>query len=417
MVKPRTSSAIRDLLELTEQPHVISLAGGLPNPATFPVGRLSAAATEVLAADPSAALQYGPTEGARPLRELLAARAARPVEDVLVTAGSQQALDLVARTLVAPGDPVVLADPAYIGALQAFRGADAELHAVASDRDGLDVEALADLLHHGLRPALVYVVANFDNPTGSTLSGPRRHVLAELADRFGFWIIDDDPYGELRWAGERLPSLAGLTDRAITLGSASKVLCPGLRVGWLVAPAALARQAAIVKQGADLHTSSLSQAVVHRLLADGPAMAAHLESLRTTYRAQATALHAALEHELGPQVAVARANGGMFLWAEVRTRDGRPIDADALLRVAIDHGTAFVPGSAFAVSGARPGQLRASFATGAPDELAEAARRLGAAVAACGKMADDRGKGASPWTSPSSPSRTTSGRWAPSTPT
>jgi histidinol-phosphate/aromatic aminotransferase/cobyric acid decarboxylase-like protein len=251
------------------------------------------------------------------LREAVAHRAGTHPEHVLVTSGSQQALDLVARTLLDPGDVAVVADPAYIGALQALRAAGAHLHGVASDAHGLRVDLLADALHAGLRPTLVHVVASFDNPTGATLDGRRRVALAELAEEFGFWIVDDDPYGELRWQGTAPTPLRDLTDRVITLGSTSKVLSPGLRVGWTIAPPSLHASLAIVKQATDLHTSTLSQHIAARLLGDHDAMAAHLVALRTTYRRRAGALADALERHLGGALTFARPSGGMFLWAHL----------------------------------------------------------------------------------------------------
>jgi 2-aminoadipate transaminase len=381
MVKTVPTSAIRDLLELTEQPDVLSLAGGLPNPATFPVEAIAEATAHALADDPGLALQYGPTEGHRPLRTWVADRLGAEVEQVTITSGSQQAIDLVARVLVGPGDPVVLADPGYVGAIQAFRAHGARLVGVPSDHHGLRVDVLADLLHEGLRPALVYVVSSFDNPTGATLSGPRRIALAELAEQHGFWIVDDDPYGELRWAATGPTDLRRLTDRTITLGSTSKVLCPGLRVGWAVAPTAIARAIVAHKQSADLHTGALSQLVAHRLLGDPGFLPGHLDQLRRTYRTQAEALTAALEHHLGDRIDLPSVRGGMFVWARILDAEGRAIDADALLPEALAHGTAFVPASAFVVDVPVPGAVRLSFATVDTDDLHEAARRLAAACA------------------------------------
>ncbi len=377
------SSAIRDLLEITERPGVVSLAGGLPNPATFPVEALARASAAALAEDPLVALQYGPTEGYRPLRRWVADRvgpgAGGPTteEQVLVTSGSQQALELLTRALVDPGGLVALADPAYVGALQAFRAAGAELAAIPADADGMRVDVLADRLAAGERPALVYVVANFDNPSGSTLSRERRHALAQLADRYGFWIVDDDPYGELRWNGTAPVALRTLTDRTITLGSTSKVLAPGLRVGWAVAPLEVRRSMAILKQSADLHTSALTQQVVHRTLAEPGFLDQHLATLRTTYRAQADHLVGALHQVLGDRLAVARPDGGMFLWAALLDPTA---DTAALLAPAVEQGVAFVPGAAFGVEQLHPTRLRLSFATADPAGLDLAVARLAGVI-------------------------------------
>ncbi len=370
------SSAIRDLLEITERPGIVSLAGGLPNPATFPTEAIAAATAAALAEDPVAALQYGPTEGYRPLRRWIAERNGLGPwgeDQVLVTSGSQQALELATRALVDPGGMVALADPAYVGALQAFRAAGVELAAIPSDADGLRVDVLADRLALGERPTLVYVVANFDNPSGSTLAPDRRVALADLADRYGFWIVDDDPYGDLRWRGACPVPLRDLTDRTITLGSTSKVLAPGLRVGWAVAPAEVHRAMTILKQSADLHTSSLTQQIVHRTLAADGFLDAHLATLRTTYQHQAQHLVGALRAALGDRLIVPDPDGGMFLWCELRAADA---DTAALLAPAVERGVAFVPGAAFGVEDLHPRRMRLSYATAGPAGLDLAVERL-----------------------------------------
>jgi 2-aminoadipate transaminase len=374
------SSAIRDLLEITERPDVLSLAGGLPTPDAFPTDALAGATAAVLADDPRGALQYGATEGYRPLRRWVADRYGAEVDEVTVTHGSQQALELLARATTDPGGVIALADPGYVGAIQAFRAAGATLAGIASDDDGLCVDHLAARLAAGLRPTLVYVVAEFDNPTGATLSGERRVALAALADRYGFWIVDDDPYGTLRWAGTRPTALRALSDRVISIGTTSKMLCPGLRVGWAVAPPELSRAIVVLKQAADLHTGSLSQQVVHRLVArtDGW-LDAHLEDVRIRYRDQAGVLVDELHRQVGGLLAFRRPEGGMFLWATVDGARG-DVDTTTLLDRALARGVAFVPGHAFGVETAHPRSLRLSFATTSPADLAEAVRRLAAAL-------------------------------------
>jgi 2-aminoadipate transaminase len=370
------SSAIRDLLAVTEQPGVISLAGGLPAPDTFPVEELAAATARVLAAPDRGALPYAPTAGIAPLRAWVAEHEAAPVDDVVITHGSQQALELVLRCLVDPGDTVAVPDPAYVGALQACRLSGAELLAVPADGHGLRVDALADRLASGARPKLVYVVAELDNPTGATLPLERRRALAELADRYGFLIVDDEPYGALRWAGVAPTPLRELSDRVVTLGTTSKVLCPGLRVGWAVAPPEVAAAIVLVKQAVDLQTATLTQHLAAEVLGAPGFLAGHLDRLRTTYRARATALRHALVAEL-PGLELGDADGGMFLWGRLPG-----VDTSALLGPAVAEGTAFVPGAAFAVEDPAGDRLRLSFATASEGELAEAARRLGRAVAA-----------------------------------
>ena len=278
------SSAIRDLLALTQRSDVLSLAGGLPHPSAVPTEAIAAATAEILATDGDAALAYGPTEGHGPLREWIGGRTAMSADGVLVTAGSQQALDLVVRTLAWPGAAIAVADPAYVGALQVIAASGARAVPIPADADGLRTDVLADLLAGGLRLTAAYVVAGTDNPTGATLTEERRRHLVELADRHGFWIVDDDAYGELRWSGPAPAPLRTRTDRVLTLGSASKVLSPGLRVGWVTGPDELIAELAIAKQAADLHTGSLTQRVVARVVADEAAFAAHLEGLRARRR-------------------------------------------------------------------------------------------------------------------------------------
>ena len=369
------SSAIRDLLHVVDRPDVISLAGGLPAPETFPAAALSDAFVDILATDPGA-LQYSTTEGFLPLREWAAERHGVDVDRVLITHGSQQALDLVARALIEPGATVALADPGYVGAIQALRLAGARLSPVPSDVDGLDVEALAARLRRGERPAVVYVVANFDNPTGATLSLERRAALAELADRYGFVIVEDDPYGDLRWNGPALPPIASFSDRVVTLGTVSKIVCPGLRIGFVVAPRPVAQALVLVKQAVDLHTSTLSQRAVHRVVTTPGFMTAQLDRLRPLYRDRCTALVHALRTELGDRFEFSAPGGGMFVWG--RLVDS--IDTQELLPKALDQGMAYVPGQAFAVDGDHRQALRLSFATATPPQLVEGVRRLARAL-------------------------------------
>lgn len=375
-----TSSAIRDLLEVAERPEVISLAGGLPAPETFPAAALAGAMAEVLVEDPGRVLQYSTSQGLEELRHWIAHErgGSGTAADVVVTAGSQQALDLVARLLVDPGDAVALADPGYVGAIQAFRLAGADLLAVPADELGLRVDVLADSLGSGAWPvpAVVYVVSNFANPGGATLALERRQALAALADRYGFVIVDDDPYGELRWAGSKVMPLATMSDRVVTLGSFSKVLSPGLRLGYTVAPPEIVEGLVLLKQAADLHTSTLAQHAALRVVDDAAGWTAHLDRIRRLYAERAGALAGALSTHLGVRVVAGAADGGMFVWARLPG-----VDTTALLPRAVDAGVAFVPGSAFAVeAGAHADALRLSFATVGPAGLDEGVRRLAVAL-------------------------------------
>ncbi len=372
-----TSSAIRELLALVDRPGVITLAGGLPSPVHFPVEQTIGAVADLLRAD-RGALQYSSTEGDATLREWIAAGHGVGPGQVLVTHGSQQALDLLARATLAPGDAIVLADPGYIGAIQALRLSGGDLVGLPTDGDGLCVDALEERLGAGLRPRLVYVVPNFHNPTGATLSEARARRLAALADRFGFLIVEDDPYRQLRFAGRAPSAFRTLTDGVVSIGTISKVLFPGLRVGWIVAPPWLAPSLALVKQAMDLHTSTLAQRIALHLLTGPCFLTDHLVALRHHYQSQARILTSALERSFGHHLVFDRPHGGMFLWARL-TRPG--VDTAALLPGAIERGVANVPGPAFSVTGSHRASLRLSFATVAPADLIEGAERLAGALA------------------------------------
>jgi 2-aminoadipate transaminase len=375
------SSQIRDLLRLAEQPGIASLAGGLPDGDTFAVDRLTLASERALRVRGrygATALQYAPTEGLSPLRELVASGgAAHPAlgdpATTIVTTGSQQGLDLIARVLVDPGDTVVVEDPVYLGARQALLAAGARLVGTTVDDGGLDVDALAERLRAGLRPRLVYIVPHFQNPTGATLAPARRARVAELATRYGFVVVEDDPYAALGFDGRRHDPIGALApDHVVTLGSASKVLAPGLRIGWLRAPSWLCPAIVLAKQSADLHTPAFNQLIVLDVLGDEPFLRGHLARLRAAYAEKAAALHEAV----AGSVECTPPAGGMFLWGTT------PCDTTRAFASAVAAGVAYVPGAAFAVGDTRAHarSLRLSYATLPPDELRGAGERLRAAL-------------------------------------
>ncbi|MBA2347634.1 MAG: PLP-dependent aminotransferase family protein [Solirubrobacterales bacterium] len=377
------SSPVREILALTAREEVISFAGGLPAPELFDVAALREAfATALDDRHAGRALQYSTTEGHAPLRQALAARMvarglATDPDDVLITTGSQQALGLAASALLDPGDVVLVEDPSYLAALQSFALAGARLVPVPSGPDGPDLEIVRALvLEH--RPKLLYVVPTFQNPTGRTISSGGRAALAALAGELGLWLLEDDPYGELRYDGQALPSLGsfpGAEDRTIAVSSLSKVLAPGLRIGWLRAPEALKRALTIAKQAGDLHTSTVDQMAAATVLTAG-GMDAHLARLRTTYRARRDALLDGLPAALPTGSSWNEPDGGMFVWA--RLPEGA--DATALLVAALRHDVAFVPGAPFYAGAPDPRTLRLSFTTHGQEEIAEGLRRLAAAV-------------------------------------
>ncbi|QES43119.1 transcriptional regulator [Streptomyces venezuelae] len=376
-------SPVRDILAVTARPEVINFAGGLPAPGLFDGEGIAAAFRAVLEETPERALQYATTEGEPALRTAIAARTTArglptDADDVLVTTGSQQALSLLATALVEPGDTVLVENPCYLAALQAFAFAGARVVPVPCDEAGIDPAALDDLvaLH---RPKLLYTVPTFQNPTGRTLPADRRAAIARVAERRGLWIVEDDPYGELRFEGERAPWIAtypGAGDRTVLLSSFSKVMAPGLRLGWLRAPAGLLRACAVAKQAADLHTPTVNQLAAARYLADRD-LDAHVARVAGVYRERRDAILAGLADALPDGSSWIRPEGGMFVWAKLP--DGH--DTTELLRTVITHDVAYVPGAPFFAAEPDRATLRMCFVTQTPEEIAEGLRRLERALA------------------------------------
>jgi 2-aminoadipate transaminase len=372
------SSVVRDLLALTERPGVISFAGGLPAPELFDVEGAHASFDAVLTSQPGRALQYSPTDGNRELRAIIAARyTAQGVptrtEDILITTGSQQGLSLLASTLVDPGDVVLVESPSYLAALQCFQLAGATLVEVPSAGGGIDLDALAGLarIH---RPKALYTVPTFHNPTGRTLSADNRSGIVELAQRFGFRVIEDDPYRELRYSGEPVPSMATFADadHVVCTGSLSKILAPGLRLGWVRTDPGIKSAIIVAKQAADLHTSTLDQAAAAHYLASGR-LEPNLDRSRTEYRRRRDAMLAGLPAALPTGSTWNTPDGGMFLWAALPDH----YDTGEVLVRAIQHDVAFVPGAPFFAQDPQRNTMRISFITYPPETIAEGARRLG----------------------------------------
>ncbi|WP_433263232.1 PLP-dependent aminotransferase family protein [Actinosynnema sp. CS-041913] len=366
------SSPVRDLLALTARPEVISFAGGLPAPELFDLDGLRAAFDRALS---RRSLQYAPTEGDPDLRAHVAGRmTARGLPtaaaDLLVTTGSQQALTLVVTALLEPGSVVAVEEPTYLAALQAFRLAGARIVPVAGDEHGMDPAALADVITRE-RPELLYLVPTFANPTGRTLAAARRAEIAALADRHDLWVVEDDPYSELRYRGDELPALASMSPKVLHLGSFSKIGAPGLRLGWLRAPAGLLRTLVIVKQAADLHTSTIDQAAAAAYLSSHD-LSAHVHSLREAYRERRDAMIAALPATVPDGTRWSDPDGGMFVWLTLP--DG--VDTAEVLPKALAEDVAFVPGAPFYATTPNRATLRLSFTTNTVAEIAEGMRRL-----------------------------------------
>jgi len=382
-------SAIREILKVTESPSVISFAGGLPAPELIPVSAISRAAQATLARDGEGALQYGPTEGHAPLRAWVcdqvratAGLQASP-DQVLITAGSQQGLDLVAKVLIDPGDVVLVDNPAYLGALQAFRAYEARLVGIPADGEGMRADRLREFLQTGgRRPKLLYLVPNFQNPTGSSLSAERRREIALVAAEFGIPILEDDPYGCLRYGGEAAPAVAALPETAdcVYLGTTSKILAPGLRIAWLIArDPRLYERLVRAKQAVDLHTSSFSQRLVCSYVTQTGVLEGHIARLCAAYSLRRTAMLNALERAFPPGCTWTRPDGGLFVWAELPA----PVDTEELLREAVRRGVTFVPGAAFWVGRSVRNTLRLNFSNASEGRIAEGISRLAEAIAAC----------------------------------
>ncbi len=389
--KTAKSSIIRELLKLTQKPEVISFAGGLPAPEVFPVERFKEACDRVLQTQPTVALQYGPTEGYRPLRELIVAHMARygiiaTVDNVLITSGSQQALDLIAKLLINRGDRILVESPTYLGALQAFDLMGAEYVTVPIDDHGLQTCNMEEALRSG--PKFMYILPNFQNPGGVTLSRPRRDQLVLLSDKYGIPIIEDDPYGQLRYEGEHISPLVVL-DRTnlsrdvgyklgnvIYLSTFSKVLAPGLRIAWIVAPPDVIGKLVQLKQSTDLHTSTFAQMIAYEAARDG-FMEEHVKLIRKVYKERRDAMLAALQDYFPPEVSWTHPHGGLFVWVTMPPG----VDSSRLLESALRQDVAFVPGEPFFPAGDTASHMRLNFSNAQPDQIREGIRRLSIAVA------------------------------------
>jgi 2-aminoadipate transaminase len=375
-------SAVREILKVAERPDILSFAGGLPAPELFPVDEIAAAHAEVLLQNGRSALQYSTTEGFGPLREWIAAHlrhrgiAAR-ADELLITSGSQQGIDLVARVFLDPGDVVLVESPTYLAAIQAFAAYQVRLIAVPSDDDGMQVDRLPALIA-AHQPKLIYLVPSFQNPKGTTLPPARRAALVEIAAQHQVAILEDDPYGELSFAGPPpRPVAAGSPGNVLYLGTFSKTLAPGLRIGWLWGDARIVRKATIAKQAADLHTATLAQRATSALLARFD-YEGHVARIRDVYRERCQTMLGALAAHTPAGCRWIEPTGGMFVWLQLP----EGIDADALLTAAIERRVAFVPGSAFFVDQVRRDFVRLNFSNQPPPSIVEGMRRFGEVIEA-----------------------------------
>jgi len=379
-----TGSAIRDIVKkIGQRPDVISFAGGLPSPATFPIDAIRAAFDAVLTREGKAALQYSATDGYAPLRAWIAGslstQGARITpEQVLITSGSQQGLDLLGKVLVNEGDRVLVETPTYVGALHALGIYGPRYVSVPMDDDGLAPDALSDLMRAPDGAAFLYTIPTFQNPTGRTLAHERRVALVEQAARLKLLVVDDDPYRLLDHAGRTFQTLLSMDAQAVVhLGSFSKILAPGIRLGYMVAPPELARKVEQAKQGADLHTSTLTQMVAHEIIKDG-FLDSHLVATRQVYAEQCATMLQALTEHFPRSATWTQPTGGMFIWATLP--DG--LDAAVMLDAALDANVGYVPGGPFFAEAPRANTMRLSFATVTPEKMREGIARLGKVIAA-----------------------------------
>ena len=384
------TSAIRELFKLLGKPGIISFAGGFPDASLFDIECIAQASAQALQDNPGGALQYGATEGLEPLRtelvKLMGQKgAAIENADLIVTTGSQQALDLVGKTLINPGDKVIVEGPTFLATIQCFRLYGADLISAPVDDEGVDVNNLEQLIATH-KPKFVYLIPTFGNPSGATLSLARRKRILELAVKTGTLVIEDDPYGDLYFDAPPPPSLLALSadvpgsrDWLVHCGSLSKVLSPGLRVGWMVAPAALLGKAVMCKQFSDAHTSTFAQATAAAYLQSGR-LPAELAKVRAVYAARARCMCDALEREVGDAIRFVRPAGGLFVWATLTGANGAISDGSALAKRAIDNNVAFVPGTPFFAQDPDPRTLRLSFATADEDKIEAGIAKLAQAI-------------------------------------
>jgi 2-aminoadipate transaminase len=381
-------SAIREILKVTGSPDVISFAGGLPAPELFPIAETARAAQSLLAEDGPASLQYDITEGYLPLRQWVCAHLAETVglqvapDRILITNGSQQGLDLLAKVFLDPGDIVLVENPAYLGALQAFQAYEAVPVGLESDEDGLRPEALRSFLESSPRkPKLLYLIPNFQNPTGRTTPAARRAEIVAIAAHFGLPIVEDDPYGRLRFSGESVQALGAFPEARhwIYLGTSSKILTPGLRVAWLVAPdLAVYEKLVAAKQAADLHTSAFTQRLVWRTVREPGLLNAHIATLCSVYGRRRDVMLDALKRHLPAGCTWTKPDGGLFLWATLP----ESINTLELLKAAAIQKVAFVPGAPFWIDSPVKNTLRLNFSNATEARIEEGMTRLGAVIRA-----------------------------------
>jgi len=376
------ASEIRELLKLTVRPEIISFAGGLPAPELFPVEEMKKVSVKVLEESGEQALQYSPTEGFPPLREKIAKRMEQvgvktTAENILITNGSQQGLDFSGKIFLNPGDVVVCESPSYLGAINAFKAYDCQFAEVPTDDDGMIMEELDKILANTKNVKMIYVIPDFQNPSGRTWSLERRKGLLELASKYELPIVEDNPYGELRFEGERLPSIKSLDNegRVVFLGTFSKTFCPGLRIGWVCAEQEILNKYILVKQGADLQSNSMSQRELNTFL-EMYDLDEHIEKIKELYKKRRDLMIQTMKEHFPPEVKYTYPEGGLFTWAVLPEH----INARELMAKAIEKNVAFVPGGSFFPNGGNENTMRINYSNMPEDRIVEGIKILGEVI-------------------------------------
>ena len=379
------TDAVGAILQAAADPKIISFAGGLPAPELFPVKEMKATVDKVFEEHGQEAMQYGAAKGVTALREVIQQHVKEKedvdseLDNVLVTTGSEQALDLVGKAFVDPGDTVLVEQPTYLCALDVFRSYGANFASVEMDEDGMKMDALEEALKANPNTKLIYTVPNFQNPTGRTMTEERRKQLAELAEKYDVYVLEDNPYGEIRFAGQHVPAVKSFdkSGHVLYMSTFSKTLAPGFRLGWLVADKNVVNKLTVLKQSADLHTDNLAQFAVAQFFADND-VDAHVKEISALYGKRKDLMLEGIKKYFPEGVKYTDPEGGMFLWVEVPGVD----DTVELFKECLEHDVAFVPGDPFFADGVQPGAFRLNYSNMKEDQIEVGLKRLGAALTA-----------------------------------
>lgn len=379
------TDAVGAILQAAADPKIISFAGGLPAPELFPVKEMKATVNKVFEEHGQEAMQYGAAKGVTALREVIQQHVKEKenvdseLDNVLVTTGSEQALDLVGKAFVDPGDTVLVEQPTYLCALDVFRSYGANFASVEMDEDGMKMDALEEALKANPNTKLIYTVPNFQNPTGRTMTEERRKQLAELAEKYDVYVLEDNPYGEIRFAGQHVPAVKSFdkSGHVLYMSTFSKTLAPGFRLGWLVADEDVVNKLTVLKQSADLHTDNLAQFAVAQFFADND-VDAHVKEISDLYGKRKDLMLEGIKKYFPEGVKYTNPEGGMFLWVEVPGVD----DTVELFKECLEHDVAFVPGDPFFAGEAQPGAFRLNYSNMKEDQIEVGLKRLGAALTA-----------------------------------